>query len=56
VVVQGGPKTAEGDFLKMVEDVLAAGACGVAVGRNIWQAENPLLMAEKVAKIIWPGK
>ena len=29
VVVQGGPKTAEGDFLKMVEDVLAAGACGV---------------------------
>jgi len=40
----------------MVEDVLAAGACGVAVGRNIWQAENPLLMAEKVAKIIWPGE
>jgi len=56
VVVQGGPKTAEGDFLKMVEDVLAAGACGVVVGRNVWQAENPLLMAEKVAKIIWPGE
>jgi len=53
VVVQGGPKTGERDFLKMVKDILAAGASGVAVGRNIWQAKDPLLMAEKVAKIIW---
>ncbi|MBP8591347.1 aldolase [Candidatus Shapirobacteria bacterium] len=53
VVVQGGPKVKEGDFLKMVQDILTAGASGAVVGRNIWQAEDPLLMAEKVAKTLW---
>jgi len=29
------------------------GAAGMAVGRNIWQSENPLERAEELAKIIF---
>jgi len=53
VVVQGGKKTKEGDFLKMIKEALAAGAIGAAVGRNIWQARDPLKTAEEVGKIVF---
>ncbi len=53
VVVMGGSKMAEKNFLKMVQDCLEAGAIGLAVGRNVWQAEEPLEIAGKIAKIIW---
>jgi DhnA family fructose-bisphosphate aldolase class Ia len=35
------------------QDVISAGAVGLAIGRNVWQAENPLEVAEKLAKIIY---
>jgi class I fructose-bisphosphate aldolase len=53
VVLSGGPKTEEGGFLEMIESVMKAGATGVAVGRNIFQHEDPLLMTDKVKKIIF---
>ncbi len=53
VVVMGGKKQDEESFFKMVEEVLSAGAVGLAVGRNVWQDENPLGMAEKLSKIIF---
>lgn len=53
VVVMGGSKLSEGEFLKMVSDSLAAGAIGLAVGRNIWQNPEPLKIAEKVAGLIF---
>jgi DhnA family fructose-bisphosphate aldolase class Ia len=37
----------------MVKDALTAGAIGTAVGRNVWQAENPLEMARKTAELIF---
>ena len=49
VVVMGGKKTEEGEFFKMVDDVLAAGAIGLAVGRNVWQAEDPLKISQNLA-------
>jgi len=54
VVVSGGAKEEEGGFLEMVRTSMQAGAIGMAVGRNIWQSDNPLEVAEKVRKIIWP--
>ena len=54
VVMSGGPmtKTDEG-FLSRVKDVLTAGAVGIAVGRNIWQRKDPLIISEKIHQIIF---
>lgn len=53
VVVAGGSKESLDEFLAKTKEILAAGGIGLAVGRNVWQAENPLEVAEKIAKIIW---
>lgn len=53
VVVMGGSKMTEKNFLKMVQDSLEAGAIGMAVGRNVWQAPEPLVIAEKIANIVF---
>lgn len=52
VVVMGGQKMNEEEFLKYVDDVMSTGAIGLAVGRNVWQAENPLEMSKKLAEKI----
>ena len=54
VVMSGGPMTkTDGEFLSRVKDVLAAGAAGIAVGRNIWQRKDQLSISEKIHKIIF---
>jgi class I fructose-bisphosphate aldolase len=53
VVVAGGSKMKEEEFLVMTRDILEAGACGLAVGRNVWQAEEPLKIAEKISNIVF---
>jgi class I fructose-bisphosphate aldolase len=54
VVMSGGPKTeTREDFLKMVGDILSVGAVGVAVGRNVWQDENPLEISQQLADLIF---
>jgi class I fructose-bisphosphate aldolase len=53
VVMSGGSMTNTDDgFLNTVGDVLKAGAIGVAVGRNIWQRQDPFTLAEKLQKLI----
>ena len=37
----------------MVKDVMAAGGVGVAVGRNVWKAEDPLKVTEDLKKIVF---
>ena len=53
VVVLGGEKKDEEEFSKMVKDILSAGAIGLAIGRNIWQAEEPLKISKKLNEIIF---
>lgn len=53
VFVQGGVKKGEGEFLEEVRVAMAAGAVGMAVGRNIWQSEDPVGTAKKVAEIVY---
>ncbi|MGB9743202.1 MAG: class I fructose-bisphosphate aldolase [Minisyncoccales bacterium] len=53
VVLSGGPKTKPEKFLKIVESVMAAGAIGVAVGRNVWQSKDPLKITQQIKKIIF---
>ena len=58
VVMSGGPITkTDEEFLSRVRDVLAAGAAGIAVGRNVWQRKDPLDISRKLHQIIfgpWP--
>ncbi|OYT64192.1 fructose-bisphosphate aldolase [Candidatus Bathyarchaeota archaeon ex4484_205] len=56
VVMAGGPKkkSVEG-FLSVVKDAMLAGASGVAVGRNVFQASNPKRMAAAISAIIHKG-
>ena len=53
VMVMGGFKKDERNFLKMVGEVMEAGAIGMAVGRNVWQSSEPLVISKKIAEIVW---
>ncbi len=53
VVVSGGIHEDKTKFLQTVKTCMDAGCIGMAVGRNIWQSENPLQIAEEVREIIW---
>lgn len=53
VVVAGGPRmeTTE-QILEMVRDSIEAGGAGVAIGRNIFQASDPVGMLRAMASIV----
>lgn len=54
VVLSGGPVTrTDEEFVTRVRDVMAAGAAGIAVGRNVWQRENPLEISQKLYQVIF---
>ncbi|TDA25661.1 MAG: fructose-bisphosphate aldolase, partial [Archaeoglobi archaeon] len=53
VVIAGGPKMSSvEELLQMVRMAMDAGASGVAIGRNIFQAENPTKMTRAIAMIV----
>lgn len=54
VFMSGGPKApTDGAFLQQVKGVMDAGACGLAVGRNVWQNEDPFAMAASIRRVIF---
>jgi len=54
VFMSGGPKAPTDEaFLQQVKGVIDAGATGVAVGRNVWQNQDPLAMAAKLHRTIF---
>ncbi|PJC40685.1 MAG: aldolase [Parcubacteria group bacterium CG_4_9_14_0_2_um_filter_41_8] len=54
VFVVGGDKQDDEDALiKETKDILEAGAVGWAIGRNIWQAKEPIKIAERIAKVLY---
>ncbi len=52
ILVAGGIKRGDEVFLKVVEEVMRAGASGIAAGRNIFQSEDPRSLGLKIQKII----
>jgi 3-hydroxy-5-phosphonooxypentane-2,4-dione thiolase len=52
IVVAGGKKLPEKDALTLVYNSIKAGAAGVDMGRNIFQAENPKAMVKAIGKIV----
>ncbi|MFB6170502.1 MAG: class I fructose-bisphosphate aldolase [Haloarculaceae archaeon] len=55
VVMSGGSKTSDRDFLRSVKAVMDAGGAGLAVGRNVWQRENPTRILDALEAVIFEG-
>lgn len=53
VVVAGGAKSTLPELLEMTKIVMQVGGIGLAIGRNVWQAEDPLLVSNKIKEVIW---
>lgn len=53
VIVSGGEKQEEKEFLSMAKDIMQSGAIGMAVGRNVWQHKDPLSITEKIKAIVF---
>ncbi len=57
VLMSGGPRRERAiDFLKDVENVIAAGGRGVVVGRNVFQHPKPKEMLKAVMAVVHEGK
>lgn len=52
IVMAGGKKLPEREALEMAWMAMDGGALGVDMGRNIFQAENPVAMTQAVAKVV----
>jgi len=53
VIVAGGPRCASTtELLSYVDDAMRGGAAGVAMGRNIFQAEDPESLVRKLSAVI----
>ncbi len=52
VVLGGAKKGSERVMLETVSAALQAGAMGVAIGRNIFQADDPAAMTAAVAALL----
>lgn len=53
VVIAGGSKTSEKHLLSEIKDIMKAGCSGLAIGRNVWQNDNPLELTKKIKKIVF---
>lgn len=55
VIAAGGPRTHPAQVRSYVDDVIRSGAAGVAIGRNIFQADDPAATAREIAAVVHGG-
>ena len=55
VIMSGGSKRSDREFLENVKAVIDAGGTGLAVGRNIFQRENPEYILDALEQVIYEG-
>jgi class I fructose-bisphosphate aldolase len=55
VVIAGGSKRTEREFLQEAHDAMKAGCIGLAVGRNIWNHPHPMKMTAALKKVVFSG-
>ncbi len=56
VVMSGGSKTTDHEFLTQVENAVQSGCQGLAVGRNVWQREDPTRILDALEMVIYEGE
>jgi len=52
VILAGGKKKNEKELLSEIKKAIKVGCSGIAIGRNVWQAKNPLDISRKLKKVI----
>ncbi|MGI9621304.1 MAG: class I fructose-bisphosphate aldolase [Acidimicrobiales bacterium] len=52
VVILGGAKGDERDMLQNIHDAIRAGASGVAIGRNVFQCDDPTAMTRAIVALV----
>ena len=56
VYMAGGKKTkSEEEFLHQASECIAAGATGLAVGRNVWQSDDPVALSKRLNGVVIDG-
>lgn len=55
VVILGGSKGDEREMLANIADAVSQGACGVAIGRNVFQCADPTAMTAAIVAIVHQG-
>jgi DhnA-type fructose-1,6-bisphosphate aldolase and related enzymes len=54
IIVAGGPKQAnEPSLASFTRDAVAGGASGVAIGRRVWQSDDPCGVTRQVYQALW---
>ena len=52
IVVAGGTKKEEKEFLQQMKEIINCGVAGIAVGRNVWQNDKPIAISKKIRRIV----
>jgi putative autoinducer-2 (AI-2) aldolase len=55
IVIAGGKKIPEDDALEMAYNAIQQGAAGVDMGRNVFQAGDPVAMIQAIRKVVHEG-
>ena len=55
VVIAGGSKIPVPEMLKLVETAIKAGAAGLSIGRNVFQADRPDLLVKAFGALVQEG-
>jgi class I fructose-bisphosphate aldolase len=53
VLLSGGSKTSDYEFLSTVEGAVDAGVAGLAVGRNVWQRDDPTAILDALEAVVY---
>ncbi len=56
IVIAGGKKLPELDALTMARNAIDQGACGVDMGRNVFQADAPAAMLQAIRAVVHDGE
>ena len=56
IVIAGGKKLPELDALTMARNAIDQGACGVDMGRNVFQADHPAAMLQAIRAVVHDGE
>ena len=52
VLILGGGARSSADVLAEIREAISAGAAGVAIGRNVWQSDDPMEMTRSIVKAV----
>lgn len=55
ILLSGGSKTSDREFLELVESCMEVGVSGLAVGRNVWQRAEPYDILDKLEAVVFEG-